>query len=173
ALARALATDPRMLLLDEPLAALDASTRLEVRTQLRRHLMDYDGTTVLVTHDPLDAMVLADEILVLEGGRVVQQGSPTEIAQRPRTDYVAELVGVNLYQGRGEGATVQRDDGGTFTTATPHDGEVLLAFSPTAVSLHRSRPEGSARNVWPVQVNGLEGRGAITRVQLIGSPGVL
>ena len=173
ALARALVTDPRLLLLDEPLAALDAGTRVEVRSELRRHLADYPGTTVLVTHDPLDAMVLADRLLVLEGGHVVQQGTPADIAHHPRTDYVAQLVGANLYRGTSRGTTVELTAGGTLTTATPCHGDVLVAFSPTAVSLHRTRPGGSARNTWPVQVNGLEGRGATTRIQLTGSPDVL
>ena len=173
ALARALVTDPRLLLLDEPLAALDASTRLAVRAELRHHLADYPGTTVLITHDPLDAMVLADRLLVLEGGQVVQQGTPTEIAQRPRTDYVAQLVGVNLYRGTARGTTVALTASGILITAKPCDGEVFVAFSPTAVALHRTRPHGSPRNVWPVQVRGLEGRGTATRVVLTGDPDVL
>ncbi len=173
ALARALVTDPRLLLLDEPLAALDASTRIEVRSDLRRHLADYPGTTVLVTHDPLDAMVLADRLLVLEDGHVVQQGLPAEIAQRPRTDYVAQLVGVNLYRGVSRGTTVELVAGGSLTTAAPHTGEVLVAFPPNAVSLHRTQPNGSARNTWPVRVSGLEAHGTTTRVQLTGDPAVL
>lgn len=100
ALARALATRPRLLLLDEPLAALDARTRLEVRAQLRRHLAEFEAVAVLVTHDPLDAMVLADRLVVVEDGRVVQEGAPSDIARHPRTDYIAQLVGLNLYRGR-------------------------------------------------------------------------
>ncbi len=173
ALARALVTDPRLLLLDEPLAALDASTRIEVRTELRRHLADYPGTTVLVTHDPVDAMVLTDRLLVLEGGHIVQQGTPAEITQRPRSDYVAQLVGVNFYRGTSRGTTVELVGGGSLITAAPHTGEVLLAVPPTAVSLHRIQPHGSARNTWPVRVCGLEARGATTRVHLTGVPSVL
>jgi len=85
ALARALAGDPRLLLLDEPLAALDAGTRMEVRSDLRHYLHDYTGTTVLVTHDPLDAMVLADRLVVVEGGQVVQEGTPAQVARAPTT----------------------------------------------------------------------------------------
>jgi molybdate transport system ATP-binding protein len=107
ALARALATNPRLLLLDEPLAALDARTRLEVRTQLRRHLAEFEAVAVLVTHDPLDAMVLADRLVVIEDGRIVQEGTPADIARHPRTDYIAHLVGLNLYKGRAEGHTVR------------------------------------------------------------------
>lgn len=172
ALARALVTDPRLLLLDEPLAALDASTRAEVRSDLRHHLIDYPGTAVLVTHDPLDAMVLADRLLVLEGGQIVQAGTPAEVAQHPRTDYVADLVGVNLYRGTSRGTSVRLAGGGSLTTATPHDGEVLVAFSPASVSLHQTEPRGSARNSWPVNVRGMEGRGPVTRVQLSGQPDV-
>jgi molybdate transport system ATP-binding protein len=173
ALARALVTEPRLLLLDEPLAALDASTRIEVRAALRHHLADYPGTTVLVTHDPLDAMVLADRLLVLEDGGVVQAGKPLEIAQYPRTDYIAHLIGVNLYRGTSRGTTVELAGGGTFITAEPREGTVLLSFPPSAVSLHRAAPHGSARNVWPVTIRGLEGRGTITRVQLSGTPDVV
>src|SRR5699024_3606931 len=93
ALARALATRPRLLLLDEPMAALDVGTRVDVRARLGHLLEGFEGATILVTHDPLDAMVLADRIAVIESGRVVQQGTPTEMARRPRTSYVARLVG--------------------------------------------------------------------------------
>jgi molybdate transport system ATP-binding protein len=99
ALARALAAEPRLLLLDEPLAALDAGTRMEVRADLRHHLGSFDGATVVVTHDALDAMVLADRLVVVEDGRVVQSGAPREVSAHPRTDYVARLVGLNLLAG--------------------------------------------------------------------------
>ena len=87
---------PRLLLLDEPLAALDAGTRLEVRADLRRHLAATTAQRSCVTHDPLDAMVLADRLVVLEDGRVVQEGTPAGGRRAPRTDYVARLVGLNL-----------------------------------------------------------------------------
>ncbi len=116
ALARALAADPELLLLDEPLAAMDARTRLDVRTALRRHLEQFAGPVVLVTHDPLEAMVLADRLVVIEHGRVVQTGSPTEVARRPATDYVARLLGLNLYAGSRDGASgaVALDGGGSL-----------------------------------------------------------
>ncbi|MCL2464623.1 MAG: ABC transporter ATP-binding protein [Micrococcales bacterium] len=99
ALARALAAAPSLLLLDEPLAALDAQTRLKTRTELRGHLTEFDGTTLLVTHDPLEAMVMADRLIVIEDGRVVQQGTPAAVAGHPATQYVARLVGLNLAEG--------------------------------------------------------------------------
>jgi len=173
ALARAMVTEPRLLLLDEPLAALDASTRLSVRAELRHRLADYAGIAVLVTHDPLDAMVLADRLVVLEGGRVVQEGSAAEVAHHPRTEYVARLVGLNLYRATADGTTVRLADGGRLVTASPAAGEVLVAFAPTAVSLHTGRPHGSARNAWPVRVASLEQHGSTTRLQLAGPPDVL
>ncbi|MER7489303.1 ABC transporter ATP-binding protein [Streptomyces sp. NPDC126497] len=169
ALARALAVRPRLLLLDEPLAALDARTRLEVRARLRRHLADFEAVAVLVTHDPLDAMVLADRLVVVEDGHVVQEGTPSRIARHPRTDYVARLVGLNLYRGRAEGRTVRLDDGPAITAAEELTGRVFVAFPPGAVTVHRDRPTGSgARNLWRCEVAGLETHGDRIRVDLTG-----
>ncbi len=168
ALARALAPHPRLLLLDEPLAALDAGTRQEVRADLRRHLASPERATVVVTHDPLDAMVLADRIVVLEAGAVTQEGTPVEITRFPRTDYVAQLVGLNLYRGTGAGHVVTLPNGVAVTCADAVDGPALVAFRPAAVALHRTRPDGSARNVWPATVTGLERHGDSVRVRLDG-----
>ncbi|MGW3494525.1 ABC transporter ATP-binding protein [Streptomyces sp. NPDC001020] len=169
ALARALAIHPRLLLLDEPLAALDARTRLEVRAQLRRHLTEFEAVAVLVTHDPLDAMVLADRLVVIERGRVVQEGSPADIARRPRTDYIAQLVGLNLYRGRADGHTVRLDSGAVIATTEELSGPVFVAFPPRAVTLYRDRPSGSsARNLWRCEVAGLEIHGDQIRVDLSG-----
>ncbi len=176
ALARALVTDPALLLLDEPLAALDASTRLQVRSDLRHHLGGFAGCTVLVTHDPVDAMVLADRIVVVEDGRAVQEGTPGEVARAPRTDYVARLVGLNLLRGRADGGRVVLDDGPVVTAAAgagPASGEVLVAFAPSAVSLHRSAPEGSPRNVFRGRVAGLEQHADTVRVRVEGEVTVL
>jgi molybdate transport system ATP-binding protein len=170
ALARALAVRPRLLLLDEPLAALDARTRLEIRSRLRRHLAGFEAVAVLVTHDPLDAMVLADRLVVVEHGRVVQEGSPTHIARHPRTDYIAQLVGLNLYRGRAEGGhTVLLDAGPSITTTEQLSGEVFVVFPPGAVTLYRERPSGSsARNLWRCEVAGLETHGDQIRADLSG-----
>ncbi|MFF6948034.1 ABC transporter ATP-binding protein [Streptomyces iakyrus] len=169
ALARALATRPRLLLLDEPLAALDARTRLEVRARLRRHLAEFEAVAVLVTHDPLDAMVLADRLVVVEHGRVVQEGTPADIARHPRTDYIARLVGLNLYRGEADGHTVRLADGPPLTTTEVLSGPVFVAFPPSAVTLHRDRPSGSsARNLWRCEVAGLETHGDQIRADLTG-----
>jgi molybdate transport system ATP-binding protein len=167
ALARALAVRPRLLLLDEPLSALDVDTRREIRAGLRRHLAEFDGASLLVTHDPLDAMALADRLIVVEDGRVVQEGTPAHIARHPRTDYVARLVGLNLYRGVAEGHDVKLERL-TLSIAESLDGEVFLAFPPSAVALFRVRPEGSPRNLWEATVGGIEPYGDQVRVHLEG-----
>ncbi|HEY5834060.1 ABC transporter ATP-binding protein [Streptomyces sp.] len=169
ALARALATEPRLLLLDEPLAALDARARLDVRAELRRRLAAFEAVAVLVTHDPLDAMVLADRLVVVERGRVVQQGTPAEIARTPRTDYIARLVGLNLYQGEAAGHVVRLGPELALTTTEKLDGPVFVAFPPSAVTLHRDRPDSSARNAWRARVTGMEPHGDQIRIALAGA----
>jgi molybdate transport system ATP-binding protein len=168
ALARALAARPRLLLLDEPLAALDAHTRLDVRAELRRHLAAFGGVTVVVTHDPLDAMVLAERLVVIEDGRVVQRGRPAEVARHPRTDYVARLVGLNLFRGVAAGHVVTLDSGVRIEAVESGRGEVFVAFPPGAVALFRSRPDGSPRNLWQARVDGVERHGDQVRVHLDG-----
>lgn len=175
ALARALIVEPRLLLLDEPLAALDAGTRPDVRARLRRHLAGFDGCTVVVTHDPVEAMVLGDRVVVVERGGVVQHGPPAEVARRPRTEYVARLVGLNLLTGVASGrvATVGGNCEANVTLAHDAHGPVHVAFPPVAVVLSPSRPEGSARNAWPVTVRDLEIHGDLVRVTADGPLPVL
>jgi molybdate transport system ATP-binding protein len=168
ALARALAGDPALLLLDEPLSALDARTRLVVRAELRRHLAAFAGSTVLVTHDPVDAMALADRVVVVEDGRIVQAGTPAEVSRRPRTDYVARLVGLSLLPGTGEGRRVRLDGGGAVAVAEETSGPVFAAVRPESVALHLVRPEGSPRNVWPARLVGATPHGATVRCELAG-----
>jgi molybdate transport system ATP-binding protein len=168
ALARALAPDPALLLLDEPLSALDARTRLTVRAELRHHLADFGGSTVLVTHDPVDAMALADRVVVLEDGSVVQEGTPAEVARRPRTDYVARLVGLALLPGTGQGSRVRLDGGGVVSVAEETTGPVFAAVRPESVALYLSRPDGSPRNVWPVRLVGATPHGSTVRCELAG-----
>lgn len=270
ALARALATEPKLLLLDEPLAALDQSTRALVRQTLRRHLADFDGVCLFVTHDPVEAVSLADRVLVLEGGRAVQYATPTEVARHPRSPWVARMLGRNAWHGTvtadgglalpGPGRLVVADPlatpggrrsdatpGGRRSDAAPADGRdelpaagspgstprdpdgagseeagpdgadrdgagqggkrpvdeayegagpggaatkahldplttggprqertpprpasALAIFGPEAVSVHRERPGGSPRNVWPGQVREITTVGSRLRV-LIGS----
>ncbi len=170
ALARTLATDPRLLLLDEPLAALDAGTRLHVRTELRRHLATITGARLLVTHDPVDALVLADRLIILEDGRITQSGTPALVAARPRSRYVAQLIGVNLLHGTAVGErTVRLDTGAELTVADPLPGpDVAIALRPQAIALHRHPPEGSARNTWSATIEDLEADRDRVRVALGG-----
>jgi molybdate transport system ATP-binding protein len=168
ALARALVGDPALLLLDEPLSALDARTRLTVRAELRRHLGAFGGSTVLVTHDPVDAMALADRVVVVEEGRVVQAGTPVEVSRRPRTDYVARLVGLSLLPGTGQGRSVLLDDGGVVAVSEETAGPVFAAVRPESVALYLSRPDGSPRNVWPLRLVGATPHGATVRCELAG-----
>jgi molybdate transport system ATP-binding protein len=173
ALARALAIAPALLLLDEPLAALDASTRPALRRDLRAHLASFPGVRLLVTHDPLEALAFGDRLIVLEAGRVVQSGPPAEVARRPRSRYVADLMGVNLLRGRADGALVHLEDGVTLAVADPPAGDVLLVIHPRAVALHRSRPDGTPRNVWQGTVEWTEPQGARVRIGLGGPPALI
>jgi molybdate transport system ATP-binding protein len=175
ALARALATDPAMLLLDEPLAALDATTRNDVRRELRRHLTTFPGVRVLVTHDPVDAAVLADDVIVLDHGRIAQTGTPTEITRRPRTRWVADLAGTNLFTGSTtRDGHVTLDGGSVLVSADDlQPGRVFAVVHPRAVALHRSQPDGTPRNTWPGRVTAVEPVGDRYRVQVDAQPPVV
>jgi molybdate transport system ATP-binding protein len=170
ALARALATSPRLLLLDEPLAALDATTRIDVRRDLRHHLDGFAGPRVLVTHDPVDAMALADRVAVLENGLVAQSGTLTELRAAPRSRYVADLVGVNLYRGTLHGTQVTLPAGASLVVVNDENesGDVFATVRPEAVALHRDRPEGSPRNAWAATVATIDVDGHRARVGLEG-----
>ena len=168
ALARALAPDPRLLLLDEPLAALDVTTRAEVRRDLKRHLESFQGIRLLVTHDPLEAVALADRLIVMEQGRLVQTGSAAEVTEHPRSQYVADLVGVNLLKGEADHGSVKLATGPVVAAAGAELGQVFAVVHPRAVSIHRMRPEGSPRNVWPGRASSIELLGSRVRVRIDG-----
>ncbi|MGZ4466084.1 MAG: sulfate/molybdate ABC transporter ATP-binding protein [Nocardioides sp.] len=169
AIARALAVEPRVLLLDEPLAALDVGVAMALRVELTRHLADYDGIAVLVTHDALDALTLANRVVVLDDGRVAQEGTPEDVAARPQTDHVARLVGLNVLRGSSSGTVVRLDAGGALVSTTDAHGPVNACFSPSAVTLTLEEPTGSARNRWPATVTSLAPHGAAVRVHLEAS----
>jgi molybdate transport system ATP-binding protein len=169
ALARALATDPAVLLLDEPLSALDPSGRPEVRAALSARLSGYAGVTLVVTHDPLDALTLADRLVFLDDGRIVQEGPPREIVEHPRNRYVAEVAGLNLLAGTApDGETVATADAVVVTAEHDHRGPTWIAFAPTAVSLFPERPSGSPRNTWHLTVRSTELLGQRARVRCSG-----
>lgn len=154
ALARALVGAPDVLLLDEPLAALDIGARAAVRRDLRTRLESVDGCRLVVTHDAVDAHELADRIVVLEGGRVAQRGTFEQLAAGPRSTYVADLMGTNVLAGELRGASF-RAPGRLPLHVGAHDsgdGAALVAIRPMAIALHTGRPEGSPRNVWETTV---------------------
>jgi molybdate transport system ATP-binding protein len=145
-IARALATEPRLLLLDEPFSGLDIGVAASLRVELARHLASYDGVTLLVTHDAIDALTLADVVWVLDEGKLVQVGPPRQVAASPLTRHVARLVGLNVLA-----------DGGRF-----------LSFSPSAVTVSPTEPTGSARHRWPGTVTSLAPHGDAVRLLVSG-----
>ena len=174
ALARALAPDPALVLLDEPLAALDAGTRDDVRRLLRQTLAGGPAPTVLVTHDAVDAVALADRLVVLEGGRVVQDARTAEVAASPRSTWVAGLLGQNAWRGTTTTTGLDVDGGGAVAAAEPlAAGTPALALvEPSAVVLHRTPPEGSARTVLHGPVREVRALGGRVRVVVGSTPQV-
>ncbi len=168
ALARALAPDPRLLLLDEPLAALDVTTRAEVRRDLKRHLDSFEGIRLVVTHDPLEAVSLADRLIVMEHGHLVQTGTAAQVTEHPRSQYVADLVGVNLLRGEADHGSVKLTSGQVVAAAGAELGEVFAVVHPRAIAIHRTHPEGSPRNVWSGRASSIELLGNRVRVRIDG-----
>jgi molybdate transport system ATP-binding protein len=179
AIARALALHPQLLLLDEPLAALDVQTRREVRQELRNLLSGAGITTVMVTHQYLEALLFGYHILVLERGRVIQQGSHRDLLQYPRSSYVAELVGMNFFRGRviycetGVLCTIQLQNNGRpgielsaaleeQSQKLPDAGdEAFVLVDPRSITLYQTLPDSSARNVF---------QGTIVQLLHLGAP---
>ena len=179
AIARALALHPQLLLLDEPLAALDVQTRREVRQELRQILSGTGITTVMVTHQYLEALLFGYHILVLEQGRVIQQGSQRDLLQYPRSSYVAELVGMNFFRGRvircetGALCTIQLQNNGRpgieLSAALEEQiqkmpgvgDEAYVLVDPRSITLYQTLPDSSARNVF---------QGTIVQLLRLGAP---
>jgi molybdate transport system permease protein len=174
ALARALAPAPDVVLLDEPLASLDSSTRDDVRRVLRGVLAGGRAAVLVVTHDPVDVVALADRLLVLENGLVVQTGTPQEVARAPRTTWVAGLLGQNAWRGTTDSEGLAVDGGGHISAAEPlPPGRSALALAePSTITLHRVRPEGSARTVIAGEVAEVRALGGRARVVVRGQPEV-
>ncbi|WP_406402657.1 ABC transporter permease [Streptomyces sp. NBC_00879] len=171
ALARALATRPRLLLLDEPLAALDQTTRAQVRHTLRTHLDGFGGVCLIVTHDPVEAVSLADRVLVLDEGRAIQDAPPSEVTRHPRSPWVARMLGRNAWPGTATSDGLALPGGGLLVVADPLPvgTEALAIIAPEAVAVHRDKPGGSPRNVWPGTVREITASGSRLRI-LIASP---
>lgn len=168
ALARALVTEPDLLLLDEPLSALDVTTRTEMRHTLAEHLSAFSGPRLLITHDPTEAFLLADVVHVVEDGSVTQVGAPDDILLRPRTPYAADLAGSNLVAGIAQDGVVESEGRLIHVADEAVSGPVLLTIHPTAVSIHLHKPDGSPRNSWETSVERIEHLGPRTRLRTTG-----
>ena len=180
ALARALAAGPRLLLLDEPLAAVDVTARAELRRAIRRAIARFDGPCILVAHDPVDALTMADRVAVLEKGRITQEGTPETIRNAPATGYAADLVGLNLFEGTlepvGPDAGHLETGGGRLVVSWPRDlargryDDVVATLPPAEVAIHLERPEGSARNVLRGEIAEVAVHGDRARVRIRSAP---
>jgi molybdate transport system ATP-binding protein len=175
ALARALASEPRLLLLDEPFGSLDVATRGAVRGELSRFLSECGLPTILVTHDPVDALALGERIAVLEAGRVTQVGTRAQLVSEPRTAFVAELAGLNLYRAdlaEGRGLKEARARGISFhVLSDERHGPAFVAFAPAEVSLSVERLPGSAQNAFQGRV--VEVRPLPDRLRVVLDVGVV
>jgi molybdate transport system ATP-binding protein len=169
ALARALAADPELLLLDEPLVALDVGAAATLRHSLRRALVG--RTAILVTHEILDAVLLADRIAIMDHGRIIEQGPTTSVMRHPRSAFAANICGLNMLVGTcGEEQSLRLDDGtviaglpvGILTRGAP----VIAVFQPSAVSVHRTQPTGSPRNIFTGTITALEPQAHLIRVRM-------
>ena len=168
ALARALAFEPRVLLLDEPMSALDAQARMSVHGRLQRLVKGYDGVTLLVTHDLLDVFGLADRVVVLDAGRIAQDATPEQLCRHPRTRHAAAMTGRNLVPGWARGDQIDLGHGIVLITVRRHEGPVDLVCPPGAVRLaphHDDRPLGA----WESTIAGVETVGDHVRA-LLGPP---
>jgi NifC-like ABC-type porter len=166
ALARALAARPRLLLLDEPLAALDQTTRAQVRHTLRTHLSGFGGVCLIVTHEPVEAVSLADRVLVLDDGRILQDAPPAEVTRHPRSPWVARMLGRNAWTGSATPDGLALPGGGRLVVADrlAEGTEALAIIAPEAVAVYRERPAGSPRNIWPGTVREITSAGSRLRV---------
>ncbi len=167
AIARALAANPRLLLLDEPLAALDVGAAPLLRRVLRRVLDD--RAALIVTHDLLDALLLASRVIVIESGRIVESGPTQDVIQHPRTPFTARIAGLNLINGTADGNGLLDAQGtsveGVLRTATEAGEPAIAVFSPNAVAVYDQLLHGSPRNSFAVTVTELEPRDAQVRVR--------
>jgi molybdate transport system ATP-binding protein len=167
AVARALAADPRLLLLDEPMAALDVAVAPALRQMLRRVL--HGRTAVIVTHDVLDALLLSDRVLVVEDGHVVEHGPTAQVLARPRSPFAARIAGLNMVRGTLDGHGVRSAEGlhvdGLADQPLTPGGPGVAVFRPSAVGVYRHPPGGSPRNVFESTVTELEPFGDQFRVR--------
>jgi len=176
ALARAIACDAQILLLDEPLGSLDAQTRNRVRGELKDLLRLVSRIAIMVTHDYIDALTFGDQICVMDKGRLLQAGDRRQLLHHPKSRFVAELTGVNFYEGtiaagRPDGmAEIWVGDSCLYAASNgPGMGDTLLAFFPSDVMIARERGTVSARNVFRSRIQQIIHMGDKVRLSLNGS----
>jgi spermidine/putrescine ABC transporter ATP-binding subunit len=174
ALARALVIEPSVLLLDEPLGALDKGLRESMQVELRQLQQRLGITSVIVTHDQEEALTLADRIVIMRAGRLEQIGTPQQIYSRPVSRFVAGFIGASNFlrgriAGRDGGTTIVALPGGarlTVPTAANVVGEVLVAVRPEAISVHPLGEDGAAPNGTPAVIEQIIYRGSLTHLYL-------
>ncbi len=165
AVARALAPEPDVLIVDEPLASVDAAGRARLRSLLR----DAPASQVLlITHDPVDVATLARRLVVLDAGTVASRGSVAEVTASPGCEWAATFLGANVVPGQAHRTSVTTGSGLVLTVASEADGPVYVTFPAHAVTLHRDRPAGSARNTWQAELERVDVDGERARVHLAG-----
>ncbi len=176
ALARAIACDAEILLLDEPLGSLDAQTRNQVRGELKRLLQMVGRIAVMVTHDYIDALTFGDKICVLDRGKTLQMGPREELLRHPKSRFVAELTGVNYFEGTISSARyaglAEVWIGNTCLYASSEReemGNTTATFFPSDVAISLERPNGSPRNVFRTQIQEIIHLGDRVRLALNGS----
>ena len=165
AVARALAPEPGVLIVDEPLASVDSSGRTQLRALLGKSPARH---TLLITHDPVDVATLAGGLVVLDGGAVVSRGTVADVTAAPGCEWAATFLGANVVSGRAQGTAVTTESGLMLTVATEAAGSVYVTFPAHAVTLHRDRPAGSARNAWQAELQRVDIDGERARVHLGG-----
>ena len=172
---------PDVLLLDEPLAGLDVATAAAMRKLLRNTLNRDGRSAVLITHDLLDVLTLADRVLILESGKVAETGSAASVLAAPRSHFGARFAGVNLVSGTaGPNGALNTEWGAAWHGNPAPDlvvGQPAVAlFPPAAVAVYRDKPHGSPRNMVEVTVAELDSTGPAIRVradeQPDGAPGL-
>ncbi|MBX7453422.1 ATP-binding cassette domain-containing protein [Mycolicibacterium sp. 3033] len=178
ALARALAAEPRVLLLDEPFSALDVGAAAALRRTVRDQLRQRVRTALVVTHDILDALALADTVVIIEAGQVVEQGPVRSVLTAPRSDFAAGIAGLNLVSGVADAGTLRTPWGLELAGVggTEPQAAAVALFSPTAVAVHTESPRASPRNVIPTTIADVVSRGDVVRIRGAdlpdGSPGL-
>jgi molybdate transport system ATP-binding protein len=156
--------------LDEPLSALDATTRTDVRRDLRHHLDNFDGMTIVVTHDPVDAYALADRVAIVDHGTIAQVGSIADVTAHPRSRYVADLVGTNLVTGEIGGGVLITAAGVHVVVAGAEPGRSFASIRPQAITVQRTlHADTSVRNCWAGTIAAIDLLGDRVRIGIDGA----